>query len=124
MEANANLGLSPSYDAEFQNNQFVDMADKLLKRALSANSGSAVEAMRMMEGMLARLKANAAKQEDLEEKGDGGKAGELSKCQGNGERLFEGQGQPPSTVGDVSKDAPGRKVGGAAEAAGLGRASS
>ena len=123
-KANANLGLSPSFDAEFQNNQFVETADELLERALSANSGSAVEAMRMMEGMLARLKADAAKQEDSEDKGDGGEAGESSKDQGNGERSFEGQGQPPSTAGDVSEDAPGRQVGGAAETAGLGRASS
>ena len=100
------------------------MADKLLKRALSANSGSAVEAMRMMEGMLARLKTNAAKQVDSEENEDGGEAEELSKDQGNEEKSFEGQGQPPSTAGDVSEDTPGRQVGGAAEASGPGRASS
>ena len=102
----------------------METADELLERALSANAGSAVEAARMMEGMLTRLKANAAKQEYLEEKRDGGKTGELSKDQGNEEKSFEGQGQPPSTAGDVSEDAPGRQVGGAAETAGLGRASS
>ena len=55
------LSLSPSYDVEFQNNQFMDTADALLETVLSANAGNVVEALRIMEGIPARLKANTAK---------------------------------------------------------------
>ena len=60
-ESSANLGRSPSYYAKFQNNQFMNTPDELLERALSANAGNAINDLRMIKGMPARLKADAAK---------------------------------------------------------------
>ena len=42
--------------------------------SLSANAGNMIEALRMMDGMLAQLKANAAKQEESEDRGNNSKA--------------------------------------------------